>query len=315
MLEAFLSAIDEASKGVIAMEIEKNIRAANGANEFQVRLIKNEGVGLLTDRNGGSYLMLDSLQYWYDLIQNGYPKKVKCACKNEWFTVTFRYLYRDDSPDIREVQIVTTCAACGKSSTRMSIDIDYSPTDSLVSTPITYCEKPDIRYKFSESSSFWTDDDLARFLRFMLDELNLTAYYHYFKQPENVRVFEALPLEQAIERSGLFLRIYFTHEPIENAVTFEDEKGVIIDRSLWRKQEMVMLSGMNIYEIGRMYFVKYCNQYISEGDVKDKSAEFEALTTRIMVWLRENFIGERGPNCFDGEEGYRKLREKRGARL
>jgi hypothetical protein len=297
----------------MAMEIGKNICAANGSNEFQVRLIKDEGVGLLTDKSGGSYLILDSLHYWYDIIQNGYPKKLKCACKNEWFTVMFRYLYRDDSPDIREVQIVTTCCGCGKIAKRMSIDIDYSPTDSLVSAPIAYCEKPNIRYKFSETSSFWTEHDLERFLDFMLNELKLTAYCHYFKQPENVRVFEVLPFERASERAGRFLQVYFTHERIENAVTYEDEKGVIIDGNLWRNREMLTFSSINIYELGPMYFIKYCNQYISDGDVRDKSTAFETLTARIKTWLGENFINQRGANCFDGEEGYQKYREKHNA--
>ena len=47
-------------------EVTKNISTGNGANEFQVRLLKNDGVGLLTTKNEENYLILDSIDYWYD---------------------------------------------------------------------------------------------------------------------------------------------------------------------------------------------------------------------------------------------------------
>ena len=295
------------------MEMEKPIQTENGGSEFQVRLLKNEGIGLLTDRSGGNYLILDSLEYWYDLIQSQTPQKQKCSCKCDWFGVLFRYDYRDDTPDIRKVQVITTCTDCGKTTMRMSIDIDYSPTEQLVAKPITFCETPNIKYKFSDLSALWTPEDLEKFLRFMMEELNLTAYYHYFKQPDNIRVFEPVSLDWAIQRGDLFLQCYFTGEPIdiEAVTTYPDEKGVMVKRDLWRKEESVefnriIISGAHglAGEAGHypMYFLKFCTQYIDRGEVRDKSKEFAELTARLMNWLKENFNTGRGKNCFDSEE-------------
>ena len=55
----------------------KTIITPEGENEFQLRILKEEGVGLLTTRSEKSYLILDSLDYWYDLIQTAFPKKRK----------------------------------------------------------------------------------------------------------------------------------------------------------------------------------------------------------------------------------------------
>ncbi len=66
----------------VKQEVTKNISTKNGANEFQVRLLTDDGVGLLTTKDEENYLILDSLDYWYELIQNEYPKKKKCSWKN-----------------------------------------------------------------------------------------------------------------------------------------------------------------------------------------------------------------------------------------
>jgi hypothetical protein len=92
----------------------KSITTENNENEFQVRFLEDEGVGLLTTKTGINYLVLDSLDYWYDLIQDEYPKKKKCKCKNEWFTIKFTYTSVLNSEDIKEVGIETTCTSCKK---------------------------------------------------------------------------------------------------------------------------------------------------------------------------------------------------------
>ena len=72
--------------------ISKNIITEEGEDKFQIRLIKDEGVGLFTTTLEKNYLILDSIDFWYDLIQKKYPSKTKCKCKNEWFFVRFDYV-------------------------------------------------------------------------------------------------------------------------------------------------------------------------------------------------------------------------------
>ena len=45
----------------------KEIVTPDGEDEFQLRYIQDDNVGIATTRSGKSYLILDSIDYWYDL--------------------------------------------------------------------------------------------------------------------------------------------------------------------------------------------------------------------------------------------------------
>ena len=49
-------------------EKSKEIISSTGEDEFQIRYIRDENVGILTSRFDKSYFILDSKEYWYDLI-------------------------------------------------------------------------------------------------------------------------------------------------------------------------------------------------------------------------------------------------------
>ncbi len=120
----------------------KEITSPEGETEFQIRYIKEEGVGLATTRSGKNYLILDSLDYWFDCIQERYPPKRKCPCKNDYFRLRFSYTPRAGTEDFRSVSITSVCTSCGKERQIGEIDLKYSPTDHLFTQPLTFCPKP-----------------------------------------------------------------------------------------------------------------------------------------------------------------------------
>lgn len=300
-------------------EVTKKISTENGANEFQVRLLKDDGVGLLTTKNEENYLILDSIDYWYDLIQNEYPKKKKCSCKNEWFYVVFNYIPRQETNDIREIRIVTTCTVCNKVSKPISIDIDYSPTEELIVNPITFCEKPNIKYKFQELTSYWSGDNLKNFLQFIFHDLKLNAYCWFSEHPDNKRRFEKVSFNKAMQIiivNHRYLNFYFSANELEtsNYVQLTDNNGVYLKEGIWRRDEIIQLTAPYvIMGYGLLYYINFCNQYLDKGNVKDKSEQFEIATTQLNKWLKEKFVTKRGKNCFDGQEAYDKFIAKRNA--
>ncbi len=299
-------------------EVIKNITTENGKNEFEFRFLKDEGIGLLTTRNNESYLILDSIDYWYDVIQTGYPKKKKCSCKNEWFSIQFTYLLRQGSEEIREIKIITTCTNCNKISKPISIDIDYSPTNYLIQKPITFCEQPNIKYNFNELSSYWFTHDLENFLKFISNDLKLNVYCWFWYN--KTRYFEKVLFEKAMQlitANYTYLNFYFSANELDISkfINFTDNNGIYVKRDIWRKDEIILLSSpMSVRGYGVHYSIKYSNQYIDKGNIIDKSEHFEKLTNNLHSWFKENFITKRGKDCFDGLEAYEKYITKRNSK-
>jgi len=300
-------------------EVTKNISTENGANEFQVRLLKDDGVGLLTTKNEENYLILDSIDFWFDLIQNEYPKKKKCSCKNEWFYVAFNYIPRQGTDDIREIRIIITCTECNKVSKPISINIDYSTTDELIEKPITFCEKPMIKYKFKELTSYWSGDNLSDFLQFIFFDLKLNVYCWFSQHPENKRRFEKVSFDKAIQIitfNHRYLNFYFSANELDTTsyIKLTDDNGVYLREGIWRRDEIIQLTApFVIMGYGLLYYINFCNQYLNKGIVKDKSMQFEKTTSQLQDWLKSKFITKRGANCFDGQEAYDKFMDKRNA--
>ena len=296
--------------------ISKSIVTEDDETEFQVRLIAHQGVGLLSARNGKSYLVLDSIEYWFDLIQNAYPPKKKCKCKQEWFTVRFDYIPRAGTEDFKEVKIICTCAGCNKTARPVSIEIDYSPTDELLTRPITYCEQPNLKYKFSELLCYWQAQNLTTFLDYMFHTLRVNVYCLFWQRPEFIRRFEKVTFEKAIQIITInhqHFGFYFSAHEIdtEAMVAARDEKGVYLKADIWRRHEIIHLSSpMAVAGYGLLYEIQYCNQYLDKGVVKDKSRSFEELTHTMKRWLGETFVTKGGKNQFDGKEAYDKLMQK-----
>jgi hypothetical protein len=303
----------------VKQEFSKNIITVECEKEFQVRFLKEDGVGLLTTKSEKNYLILDSLEYWYDLIQNEYPKKKKCSCKNEWFYVQYNYLPRLETDDIREVQILTTCKECNKTSKAISIDIDYSPTQELIDNPIVFCEKPNIKYKFKELTSYWTGNDLKTFLQFIFTDLKLNVYCWFDQHSDKTRRFEKVSLDKAIQITTVnhrYLNFYFSKDEFDTSKYIKKtiNNDVYIDEGIWRRNELVQLAApIVMLGYGVLFYINYCNQYLDKGEVADKSQKFENLTTNITNWLKQNFVTKRGKNCFDGQQAYEKFEAKRNA--
>lgn len=127
-----------------------------GGSAFEIRLLKDEGVGAAACQScSRNYLLLDSGDHWFDVIQSGYPRPTRCSCKGTAFALRFDYEYRDDG-DVRTVEVRSTCSSCGKARKQMCVEIDYGGTRSLVRTPLKYCRNPKILYDLQALSLYAT---------------------------------------------------------------------------------------------------------------------------------------------------------------
>ncbi len=277
-------------------KIRKNIVTPDGEDEFQIRYIRDENVGLVTTRSEKSYLILDSIDYWYDLIQEQYPAKKKCGCKNDRFKLYFDYVPRIGTDDYRAVEIYSCCTKCGKNKRLAEIDIDYSPTQQLFETPIMYCEKPKIKYKTYSISGFWQEEGFRNLIDF-LTQKQLQIYCWYWDKSENKRVLSKFSSEELkkflFEDKNNYLSIYFSIEALDDALnqSVSNVAGVVVDRNLWRKYEAVELDSPVMVASasgGYFYSMNFCSEYLQAGEVKAKSKLFSRLVKEIVDYCKEN---------------------------
>ncbi|MBQ8414617.1 MAG: hypothetical protein IJX58_05165 [Clostridia bacterium] len=278
-------------------EISKEIISSAGEDEFQIRYIRDENVGILTSRSGKSYFILDSKEYWYDLIQGKYPSKQKCSCKNDFFKVRFDYLLRKETDDFSSVELISQCTECGKIKKFSRVDIDYSPSSHLFENAITYCEQPKIKYKTYNIGGFWEKGALFELIEFLAQKQLLIYLWYWnesgkrcFKQVDFVELTKFLS-----DENSKYLGIYFSFEPLEQIsnISYQDEKGIYIDRNLWRKKELIKIDSpirvMSDNRIKLCYNMEFCSEFLdSNGMVNFKSDDFCKLVKALLKYIKEN---------------------------
>jgi hypothetical protein len=119
--------------------MRKALACSCGDQRFNVRLRRDEQVGLLTcSREGHHSLLLDSRDYWADVIQTARPRAARCRCGGRAFEVELEYEFREDSRSIRRVDVGLRCVACGDERVGAEFEIDYEPTENLLSEPLEH---------------------------------------------------------------------------------------------------------------------------------------------------------------------------------
>ncbi len=275
-------------------KIWKNIITPDGEEEFQIRYIRRENVGVVTTRSSKSYFILDSMDYWYDVIQERYPGMEKCSCKNSYFRLSFAYTPRIGTDDYRAIAITACCTECGRQKRIAEIDMDYSPTSHLFAQPITYCERPKIKYKTYSVKGYWKEDELYDVVTF-LSQKPLLIYCWYWDPTEKRRCVNRLTGDELqsflFVKKESFLQIYFSLEILDEvfAGSASDGDGIYVDRDLWRKREVIVLDTPILVAAkgaGYFYSMEFCSEYLEAGQIKAKKEVFCQLIQELLVYLR-----------------------------
>ncbi|MCG8569249.1 MAG: hypothetical protein MJB14_03840 [Spirochaetes bacterium] len=284
--------------------IQKKIITDNNEDKFLIRLNKTEKVGLITTENGSNYLILDSYEYWYDVIQDKYPSELKCKCKNNIFKLQFNYHQRSNSQDYDQIDIITICTRCKNQKTQMKIDIDYSPTSKLFEKPITFCKNPKLRFDYTEITSFWEINDVIFFLEFMKDLGFINTVWFWENNFRNLKQMDIYESKNLI-KAGRYLSFLFSLN-YPNYSKIENDKGFYLPGDQWKEKEIVQLRSpiTILYENdqkGYLYYINYCNEYIYNYAIKSKSDDFKKNTKKIYNWFKTNYVNNRGKNCYDNK--------------
>ena len=284
-----------------------------GKKVFELRMLKDEGVAAVRcvacQRH---FLLLDSADYWFDVIQQGYPRLARCTCKGESFRLSIAYEFRDDG-DVRHVWVRSTCAGCGKEQRRLSIDIDYSPTKQLVKRPLVPCKNPEILYDLHELSLYARPADIVRAAEHLAERGCSFAGVVRERDDWVLRKLTRDEAADVIARKVSYLSHYsqlyaFPGRPTATEAAISTAKK---ESSFWKRSEVIRISSPWSIHVGsrtgQHYYVHFSNEFVDGESVKRKSGRFRSLTADLVEWLGQEFVTWRGRDCFDNEQVHRRM--------
>jgi hypothetical protein len=291
--------------------------------EFELRIVRDESVAAARCVNcSRHYLLLDSEDYWFDVIQKGYPRATRCSCKSESFQVSVSYSFRDDG-DVNYIEVRSTCAACGKSRRQLDFKIDYSPTSHLLERPLVPVSNPKILYDLKDLHLLVTLPEIARVVGFLGEAKCGFVSMALSGREWKLRVDDAAGVNATIESRYTF--IYAMPATID--VAEHDVDTRIKEEAFWKRSEVIRI-GSKMYacrygpgegsarylryqgtppvhpdeEIGISLNIEFSNEFVDGESIVSKSDSFRALTARFIAMLRNEFVSWRGRDSFDNPD-------------
>jgi hypothetical protein len=287
-----------------------------GGREFEIRVVKDEGIGAAhCVKCESSFLMLDSGDYWFDAIQRRYPPLSRCSCKGTAYGLAFAYSFRDDG-DVKLVRVSSTCASCGSTSRKMSINIDYSPTNQLLEQPLQYCKNPKILYDLKELNLYVERKDVVGIARYLCDGAGCilagclrNENEWAIRQLGTNDLHRVIQEDRSLSNGSRFLWIYASPE----AVTVPDAavESRKREETFWKRHEIIRVSSPTRMHFasgeGLLYYIQFSNEFVENESAVPKSGHFRELTNKFLDWLGANFVSWRGKYCFDNQTEHNRI--------
>jgi hypothetical protein len=296
--------------------------------DFELRILSDEAVAAARCVTcSADYLLLDSKDYWFDVIQKGYPRLTRCSCKSESFRLRIDYSIRDDG-DVSYIEIHSTCSACGKTRPRLDFEVDYSGTDHLVRNPLVPCKNPKVLYDLNNISLLLSLPDIFRIIDHLAEEK--CEFLSILRQGGAwVPVRQDGAEAKATVEKRKYLFIYAipsaTEIPEDQIATIKKEKV------FWKRSEVVRIGSKShvcmkqfgdnppsicycsdppthasYTEVGLLFYLEFANEFVHGENIVQKSEVFCKTTASLLAMLATTFVSWRGPHCFDNPEVNRR---------
>lgn len=297
--------------------------ACKGA-DFQLRVLRDEAVAAACcARCSADYLLLDSKDYWFDVIQKGYPRLTRCSCKNESFRLRIDYSIRDDG-DVDYIEVHSICSACTKTRRQLDFEVDYAGTGHLLKRPLVPCKNPKVLYDLKEFHLLLTLPDLLRIVDH-LGELGCGFLSRVRRDGNWVPVRQIAAEAKSMIEKDKYLFIYAMPDDIDVP---EDRMSTIKkEAALWKRSEVIRISSKShvcayqsagnpagicycsdppnhasYTEVGLAFDISFSNEFVCGEKIVGKSGAFRKVTASLRGLLRDEFVSWRSPHCFDNPE-------------
>jgi hypothetical protein len=292
--------------------------------DFQLRIMRDEAVATVCCAGcSANYLLLDSKDYWFDVIQAGYPRLTRCSCKSESFRLRIDYSIRDDG-DVDYIEVHSICSACAKTRRQLDFEIDYIGTGHLLKRPLVPCKNPKVLYDLKELHVMLTLRDMLR----IVDHLGEQGcrFLSRVRRDESWVAVEQTTAEAKVTiEKDRYLFIYAM--PGDLDVPDERMSTVKKEAAFWKRSELIRISSKshlcirqsegkpddfcyssgpmthgNYTEVGLAFYISFANEFVRGEKVVSKSRGFRKVTASLLAILKEEFVNWRSPRCFDNPE-------------
>jgi hypothetical protein len=294
------------------------------SDKFELRVLRDEAVAAARCVNCSTdYLLLDSKDYWFDVIQKGYPRLTRCSCKNESFRIRIDYNLRDDG-DIDYIEMHSICSACGKTRRQLDFEVDYCGTDHLLKKPLVPCKNSKVLYDLKDLSLLLTLPDMFRIVDH-LAERGCEFLSNVWRAGSWVPVRQkAAKAKATIEKSN-YLFIYAMPEHFE--VPGDQINTIKKEDAFWKRSEVIRIGAKShvcthqfgesppricycsdppthasYTEIGLSFDMNFSNEFVRGQRVVQKSQMFRKVTVSLLAMLQVEFVSWRAPYCFDNPD-------------
>ena len=294
------------------------------SDKFELRILRDEAVASARCINcSADYLLLDSKDYWFDVIQKGYPRVTRCSCKNESFRLQIDYNFRDDG-DIKYIEVHSICSACGKTRRQLDYEVDYCGTDHLIKKPLASCKNPKILYDLKNLNLLLTLSDIHRIVDFL--SVQQCQFLSNMRSEETwvPTRQDAADAKSTIEKSKyLFIYAMLNHLEVPN-----DQVDTIKKENVfWKRSEIIRIGSKshvcmhqsesyppsicycsdppnhaNYCELGLLFYFDFSTEFVRGEKIVSKSDAFKKVATNLLAMLASEFVSWRGTHCFDNPE-------------
>lgn len=283
---------------------------------FEIRALKDEGLATVQCIEcHRDYLLLDSENHWFDVIQGGYPKVSKCRCKSISFHIRCDYIYRDNG-DVRSVDVFTTCASCKKTGKLLGLDIKYGDTDGLVTDPLKFCKNPKVLYDLQSLTLYTTRQDIADLISFLHTSHRCNFHASLLKdkrwavqQPDVEEVKDAVLRGRKFDVPEQYLWLLASARILDIPHAAVDTLEA--EDNFWKRNEVIHISSPFQMGLGKeetlLYYIKFSNEYVDNEVIIRKSDAFIGLTSSLLAWLKTHLVSWRGPRCFDNPDEHIRI--------
>jgi hypothetical protein len=253
-----------------------------------------EQVGLLTCLSGHNSLLLDSRDYWTDVLQEGRPKEISCRCSGRAFRVELVYGFRENG-DVRTVDVLPRCINCGQLHRGAIFEIKYGPTASLLSNPLDPIEQPWLKAKQCQITAYWQPSDAERFALYLTETLGARIYRDSNLIECKVRTVEFYP--------ELKHDLYFTNTPDIVRPTERDPQKYGPILRLRGPFHIVIPTGL-----AHLYYIQWAEEILRNVAITVQPQAFVKFAHETREWLSRNYVSQRGRNTADNPTEFARIK-------